>query len=334
MFLGGCALLVITLLWYRQVMPAAEAREEDRLAEQFIALKQQLSAMGEPIVLKGASGVAVLLVAAAGLVVSGQVAFMDPATDTIVMFACFVFGAAILALFVGPDVGKPPLTIRWDGLSMPVYGFLRWDEIDSIGLQSHTYRGVTTHSLDLYVPQLKERESKLHPLLRVSRYLLARRSPNFILVHLKFTKLPATLVYQLCYDVWKARTGRARAWTATMSEEEIERARRSEAQFEGLKRLESEADLAKERKLLDEVNKHFDDPSMRQRAGQRLSPETIARTQALIFDLGRLGSGDPAARHRLVEKHANAYARDRGTTIAIVVVVLVALVVTALTLTS
>jgi hypothetical protein len=259
---------------------------------------------------------------------------MDPTADTIVMFACFVFGVAILALFLGPGVGKPPLTIRWDGLTMPVYGFLRWDEIDSIGLQSHTYRGVTTHSIELYVPQLKERESKLHPLLRVSRYLLARRSPNFILVHLKFTKFPAPLVYQLCYDLWRARTGKARAWTSSMSEEEIERARRSEAQFEGLKRLESEADLAKERKLLDEVSKHFDDSSLQERAGQRLSPETIARTQALISDLGRLGPWDPAARRRLIEKHTNAYARERGTTIAIIAVVLVALVVTALTLTT
>ena len=279
LFLGACALIVVTLLWYRRVMPAAEAREEERQAQQLLTLKQQLS-FGEPVVVKARGGGVVFVLVAALFVLCGYVVFTDPDAGFGGTFVGLGVVTAMLALIFGPQVGRPTLTVRPDGIEMPIYGFLRWSEIESVGLRTYHARGVTTHSIDLYVPDLSERESRLNPLLRASRLMLARRSPNFIGIHLVLSTLPATLVYQLCYGVWKQRTGKARAWTASLSEQQIADMRRTEQQFDRLQRSPS----------------------------------------------------DPAATRKLLEQRANAYARNMGTTLAIVAVMLAALVVTALAL--
>lgn len=211
LFLGGCVLIVATILWYRRVIPGAEAREEERQARQLITLKQQLSLTGEPISVKASSGILVVVLLVCFLIFYGQRAFTSPGIGSISLFAIIALLTAVVALVFLPRVGKPALTIRPDGLTTPVFGFLRWDEIESIGLQHYTSKGVTTHSLDLHVPQLSNRAGQMHPLLRVTQRALVRGSrPNFVVIHLAFPSLPATLVHGLCHDLWMERTAHLR----------------------------------------------------------------------------------------------------------------------------
>jgi hypothetical protein len=226
LFFGGCILIVVTILWYRRVIPDAEAREEERHARQLVTLKQQLSLTGAPVSVKAWSGGFLVVGFVCASMFYGYRAFTSPGILSISMLVI----AAILTAAVGfvflPRVGKPALTIGRDGLTTPVFGFLRWEEIESIDLQSYTSRGVTTHSLDLHVPQLSDRERQIHPLLRATRRALFRGwRPNFVAIHLAFPSLPATLVHALCFDLWKERTGRPESMTSAISERFIEQMR-------------------------------------------------------------------------------------------------------------
>jgi hypothetical protein len=227
--LGAAVLAVAITLWYRRAMPAAEAREEARQAGQLAALKQQLALTREPIAVQAANGVLILSLLACITVYCAGAAFVRPGVGSILAFVFILFVTVGFGLIYVPRIGKPALTIRPDGIDVPVIGFFGWDEIESIGLQSYSSRGATTHSLDLYVPRLRERELRLHPLLRLARRAFLRAGNDFVVIHLLRPALPATLVHALCHDLWKQATGRSKAWTSLMSAEHIRDMRRVDA---------------------------------------------------------------------------------------------------------
>lgn len=332
--LGAGLLTVVTTLWYRRAMPAAEAREEAQQAEQLATLKQQLTLTGEPILVQASSGILFLTLLAAVLIYSAGAAFVRPNAFSIGVLVFMLFVTAGLALIYVPRIGKPALTIQPEGLEIPVMGLFRWDEIESVGLQTHTTRGATTHSIDLYVPQLRDRENRLHPLLRLARRAFLREGSDFVAIHLLHPSLPAPLVHALCYDLWKDRTGRSKAWTSAISADHIEEVRRGEEHLEMLERIGelAETDPAEAMRRLDELRQRF--PAETPRPRKPLSPASAKRRDALLADLRTIDSRDGAATKRLLDKHAKAYSRELTTKLVVVVVVLVALAVVVAYLTG
>jgi hypothetical protein len=237
--LGAAVLAVATTLWYRRAMPAAEAREEARQAEQLATLKQQLALTQEPIAVQAANGVLFLALLVCITVFCAGAAFVRPGVGSILALVFILFVTVSFGLIYVPRIGKPALTIRPDGIDVPVIGFFGWDEIESIGLQSYSSRGATTHSLDLYVPRLRDREARLHPLLRLARRAFLRAGDDFVVIHLLRPALPPTLVHALCHDLWKQATGRTKAWTSLTSAEHIRDVRRGDEQRGAAKRRDT-----------------------------------------------------------------------------------------------
>jgi hypothetical protein len=323
--LGGCILSVAAILWYRRAKAAAEAREQARQAEQLVTLKQQINLTREPISVRASSGILALVLLTGVTIYCAVMAFVDPGVVTIVMLLFVLLATVGLALIYVPRIGKPALTIRPDGLDVPVVGFFRWDEIESVGLRSYTSKGATTHSLDLYVSQLRHREDQLHPLLRLARRALLRAGANFVVIHLLYPSLPATLVHTLCYDLWKERTGKSRAWTSVLSAEDVAEMRSGDEHLEMLERIGdmAQTDPAEAMKRLDDLKKRF--PIEDSRPQKRLSPAAAKRRDALAADLRTIDARDGAALKKVLDKHAKEYSRALTTKLLIVVVVLVAL---------
>jgi hypothetical protein len=328
--LGACVLIVGAVLWYRRVIPEAEAREQQRQDQQRIALKQQLGLTGEPILVKASSGLPVVVLLACVTIFCGRAAFTNPGIASISLFAVTVLLTLGIALIFLPGIGRPALTIRPDGLETAVLGLFRWEEIESIGLQRYTSKAVTSYSLDLYVPQLRVREDRLHPVLRAARRTLLRGSrPNFVVIHLALPSLPATLVHALCHDLWKERTGRSRVWTSVLGEHRIAQMRRGDEHLELLKQAgeTAQTDPAAAMQLLEEIEKRFGDRSAEQKPKERLGAAAAARRDALLAELRTIDARDQAAVKNLLEKHAAAHARDMGTKLVVIVVALVALMI-------
>jgi hypothetical protein len=328
LILGGCALIVAASLWYRRALPAAEARKEARQGQQRTTLKQQLTLTNEPVVVKGSSGMLVVVLLAAVAIVGVRRAFERPDVLAIGMVLVMIALTVGLALVFAPRVGKPALTIRRDGLEDPVFGFFRWEEIESVGLQSYTSRGMTTHSLDCYVPNLRERQERLHPLMRKARRLLLRRAGgSFVVINLALPSVPAPVVHALCYELWNERTGRTRTWTSALSQRDIDELHRGDDQLEALKRAGdmAESDPAEAMKLLDDMQKRFGNPPASQEPRRRLSKAAAARRDALIAELRTIDARDPTARKKVLDKHAKAYTRALWTKLTGVLVVLAAL---------
>jgi hypothetical protein len=327
--LGAGLLTVVTTLWYRRAMPAAEAREEARQAEQLATLKQQLTLTREPILVQASSGILFLTLLVAVLIYCAGAAFVSPSAFSIGVLVFILFVTAGLALIYVPRIGKPALTIRPEGLEIPVVGLFRWDEIESIGLRSYTSKGATTHSLDLYVPQLRVREDRLHPLLKLARRALLRGGGNFVVIHLLRPSLPATLVHTLCHDLWKERTGKSRTWSSVLSAEDIEEMRRGDQHLAMLERIGemAETDPAEAMQRLDDLKKRF--PIANSKSQRPLSPAAAKRRDALAADLRTIDTRDRAAVKKVLDKHAKEYSRALATKLVIVVVVLVALAVVA-----
>ena len=329
---GCCVLIILVALWYRNAIPGAEAREEERRAQQLVQLKRQLQLAGEPVAVQASSGILMLVLFICAAVFCGRTAFTNPGIGSISVFAIIsvlTVGAALVYL---PRVGRPALTIRPDGLAVPLLGFFRWDEIDSIGLQRYKTKGATSHSLDIYVPRLHERESRIHPLFRVSQRTLLRSRPSFIVLHLVSASLPAPLVYALCYELWKGRTGRTSVWTAAFSEHQIEQMRRVDEQLEMLKRIDAEADPAAALKLLDEFRKRSGDPSEAQGSTKPLGAGAVKRRDELFAELRTIGTGDHAAAKKLIEQHTDARSREMMLKLVIFIATLAALAVAGLAL--
>ncbi len=211
--LGAAVLAVAATLWYRRAMAAAEAREEARQPDQLAALKQQLALTREPIAVRAASGVLFLALPACVAVYYAGLALVHPDLGSILGLALGLFVTVGFGLIYGPRIGKPALTIRPDGIEAPVIGCFAWNEIESIGLQTYTSQGATTHSLDLHVPRLRDREERLRPLQRLARRAFLRAGSNVVAIQLVQPSLPPTLVHTLCHDLWKQATGRSTAQT-------------------------------------------------------------------------------------------------------------------------
>jgi hypothetical protein len=312
LIIGSGVLIVAAVLWYRRALPAAEAREEARQAEQLAALKQQINLTREPLAVRASSGVLVLVLFGSIAIYSAGKAFANPTAVSIGVLVFVALITGLLALVYVPRIGKPALTIRPDGLDVPVMDSFRWDEIESIGLRTYTTKGVTTHSIDLYVPQLRERAGRLHPLLRVAQRAFLRGGGGFVVINLINPSLPATLVHALCYDLWKERTGRSNTWSSVLSSQDIERMRRGDEQLEMLKSIGDsiEADPAAAMKRLDALKQRYGDLAAKEKSQKPLSPAAAKRRDALLADLRTVDPQDRLATQRMIEKHVETYARE------------------------
>jgi hypothetical protein len=124
--LGAAVVAVAATLWYRRAMPAAEAREEARQADLLATLKQQLALTRAPIAVKAASGVLFLALPACVTIYYAGLALVRPEVGSFLGFVLGLFVTLVLGLVYGPRIGKPALTIRPDGIEIPLLGFLGW----------------------------------------------------------------------------------------------------------------------------------------------------------------------------------------------------------------
>ena len=326
---GGGVLVVAATLWYRRLLPAARAREQARQAEQLAALKQQISLTGAPIAVHASHGILFLVLLAIVAVFFARTAIVTLSVATIGVAAFAAILTLGFALIYVPRIGKPALTIRRDGIEVPVLGFFPWDEIESVGLRKYTTRGRTSHSLDFYVPQLHTRAGRLHPLLRFARGAFLRGGgSNFVVIHLHSPSLPVAVVNTLCYDLWKQRTGRSKTWTSVLSQADIQEFERMDEQIEMLKRAGelAETDPAEAMRRMDEIEKRFGHPTTPQPVpGKRLSA-------ALLAELKTIDPRDPEATRKVIEKHVHAQMRATTTKLVIIIVALGVLLFLWLTL--
>ena len=334
LIIGSGVLIVAAILWYRRALPAAEAREEARQAEQLATLKQQINLTREPLAVRASSGVLVFVLFGSIAIYSAGKAFANPTAVSIGVLAFVALITGLLALVYGPRIGKPALTIRPDGLDVPVMGMFRWDEIESIGLRTYSTKGGDTHSLDLYVPQLRERAGRLHPLLRVAQRAFLRGGGDFVVINLINPSLPATLVHALCYDLWKERTGRSNTWSSVLSSQDIERMRRGDEQLEMLKSIGDtiEADPAAAMQRLDALKQRYGDLAATAKSQKPLSKAAAKRRDALMADLRTVDPNDRLATKRMFEKHAKAYSREAAIKAAIIIVAVAVLAVVGVAL--
>lgn len=329
LFFGGCVLIVAATLWYRKVITAAEVREAEEQIQQLTTLKQQIELTGAPVSVKSSNGMSVVVLMLCLAIGAGVVAFKEPSADSLAMLALAVLMLALFGFFVVPYVGKPALVVRRDGLETAAFGFFRWEEIESIGLQSYTSRGATTHSLDLLVPRLSEREDQMHPLVRLTHRTVLRSRGKFVVIRLSWPSLPATLVHTLCYELWRRHTGRTRSWTAMASDHHIEEMQRADERFEMLRRAGDTAvtDPVKAMQMLDELERKFGDPALDNVPKKRLNAREAAQRDALAAELRAIDPRDSLAMKKVLEKHVKARTRSMTTVLVVVIVVLAALVV-------
>jgi hypothetical protein len=320
LFAGGCLVAIIAALWYRRAISTAEAREDEARAEQLIALKQRLSLTGEPLPIRASTNVLIVVLMVALSIWFALAAFRSPSAGSISIFAIVLILTLALALSSLPLVGKPALTIKRDGLETPIHGFFPWEEIESIGVQRYQTKGVTTHSIHLYVPRLKDREDRMHALLKLRRFVVRGSRPNFVVIPLVFPSLPGSLVHTLCYELWRERTGRTKTWTAVLGDKDIEQLRRGEEQLEALNRIGTmaEKDPLEAMKLLDELKTKF--PPEEPRPKRNVSARDKARVEALTAALRTIDPGDEAARRRVMDKLIKEEVR-RSTTLGFVLIV-------------
>ena len=300
------------------------SRKEEREAEQLATLKQQITLTGEPVPVRASHGIVFLVLLTCVAIWCARTAIVSPGFASIGAFAfaaLLTFGFASIYI---PRIGKPALTIRRDGIEVPMLGFFAWDEIESIGLQKYTYHGLKSYSLDLYVPSLHRREDRLHPLQRFVRGSLLRGSGgSFVVTHLHSSSLPPAVVHALCYDLWKQRTGKSKKWSSVLSEEQIEEFQRADEQIEMLKRAGEliDTDPAEAMRRLDEMEKRFGKPGADPAPRKRVSAAEAARRDALLADLKSIDPLDHEARKKLIERHVQARMRAATRKAVIVIVV-------------
>jgi hypothetical protein len=334
LFSGAAVLIAVTAIWYRSAKPRAQARDAARQVEQLAALKQQLELMGEPVKVKASSFVLVLVLLTCASIAMTQVAIVDATTESITLAIAAVVLTMLFAWAVVPFVGKPALTISREGLDTPAFGFLRWNEIDSIGLQRHTHKGMTSYSLDLLVPTLNEREDLMHPLIRAARRMFPFSRRKFAVIRLKSPSLPAQVIHELCLDLWMKRTGKPkRTWVAALTDGHIEESRRGEEQLAMLKRAGevAERDPAEAMKILDEY-KRSGAASTRSPGKRRLGRRAAELQQAFMAELQTIDPRDDEARKQALDRYVKAQLRTTRTTWVVTIVVIVALVVGVLKL--
>jgi hypothetical protein len=92
----------------------------------------------------------------------------------------FILGAVLCTVLVGfaalwtlPTVGRPVLIVTRDGVQPAGYGVLPWSAIQGIDLTEIRHRyGKSGHLLHLYVPDLRERLTGAHGLIRLMHSLV------------------------------------------------------------------------------------------------------------------------------------------------------------------
>jgi hypothetical protein len=81
--------------------------------------------------------------------------------------ACLLVLSAICWIDVMPRLLKPMLLITRDGMQTAEYGFIPWDQITGIRMESHSVLFCHVKAMDVSVPHRHELMSKAHPCARL-----------------------------------------------------------------------------------------------------------------------------------------------------------------------
>jgi len=325
LFLGACVLLVAAVLWNMRVMPAIEAREEEASKRRAAELKQQIVLTGQPVEISRRGHVLLMLFLGCVVLASVHRALVRPDGEATVMIAISLL-LAVLAWWYWPWLRKPGLIVRRDGIETAPYGFLRWEEIESIDLRNYTTHGFTSHLLHLHVPTLQAHGRRLGFLDRARLGMTRGAEPNFVVIPLGFDTIQCEAIHALCYELWHERTGRTSVSTTAPTPEMLEMKRRAD-ELAALERVASaaETDPEKAMRMLDEFENRFpaDAPSRRPKLGRAAQ----ARMDRLMAELRTVDPRDRVALKHVVYKHAKEGRRRREAIALIAIIVILAVVV-------
>jgi hypothetical protein len=217
-----CAILLsFVWRWWSDLRLSMKQKQEDEL--KFKDYRERILDLGETLTIRGASGLFLLI----ALSIADLMVIWASISETRPFFVVFAaLGTPLIffsALFVIPVIGKPPLILSRVGVEATGYGFIPWSAVEGVELQEIRSKGSTIgHILRFWVPDLSTRMAGAHPMIRMAKRLYRGKSTRDIInLKLRRTSEAPELIERLCFEFWKAATGRSYRWSIHLPEKHI-----------------------------------------------------------------------------------------------------------------
>lgn len=230
-----CAiLLALVWRWWSDLRLSMKQKQEDEL--KFKDYRKRILDQGETLTIRGGSGLFLLIALSIADLMAIWVSIEESRTFLLVCAAIATPLILFSALFVIPVVGKPPLILSRTGVEATGYGFIPWSAVDGLDLQEIRSKGSTIgHILSFWVPDLSTRMESAHPMIRMAKRLYRGESTRDIInLKLRRTSEAPDLIERLCFEFWKAATGRSYRWSIHLPAEHIALLRRADGLQRGL----------------------------------------------------------------------------------------------------
>lgn len=121
--------------------------------------------------------------------------------------ACLLLMAAVCCVDVMPRLFKPMLLLTRDGLQTAEYGFIPWDQITGIRLESHSLMFCEIRTMEVSVPHRHELMSKAHPCSRLLYDVGLYRRRNELRFALTQQRRDARVIAIVAEYLWREKTG-------------------------------------------------------------------------------------------------------------------------------
>ena len=254
------------LLWQ-----AYARRREKALFElqqrRYADLKRELLTIGQPVAIRGASGIFATAMAIAIAAVTAWVWTLEhQGVFLAVAVLCAVLALLGLAQSV-PKLGRPLIFLSRQEIDIAGFGPLPWSAIEGIELaEVRHYSSVVAYRLRFYVPYLPQRLESAHPWVRLLHRLTAgRRMARIASVRLRATSEAPATIERLCRDLWKAATGRDHPWSIHYSNAQLEIMRDLRKMRDNDPLRDPETELAGLRRLSAKIDREFTEHSLQMR---------------------------------------------------------------------
>jgi hypothetical protein len=120
--------------------------------------------------------------------------------------ACLLLMAALCAIDVAPRLFKPMLLLTRDGLQTAEYGFIPWDQITGVRLESHSVMFCEMRTMEVSVPHRHELMSKAHPCARLLYDVGLYRRRNELRFALTQQRRDAQVIAIVAEYLWREKT--------------------------------------------------------------------------------------------------------------------------------
>jgi hypothetical protein len=121
--------------------------------------------------------------------------------------ACLLIVSALCWIDVAPRLLSPMLRLTRDGLHTAEYGFIPWDQITGVRLESHPLLFCQFHSMEISVPHRHELMSKAHVCARMLYDMGLYRRRNELRFALTQQGSDAPVIAIVAEYLWREKTG-------------------------------------------------------------------------------------------------------------------------------